>query len=384
MPQPPHEPPVGATNSMMAPEQMRALRRFVTYVAIIILLTLSVAPRSSLAAIHLGLTPASANARLQTGVYIPGGAQDTRLLDRFEALTGQPVGIVQWYQPWGANYAAGSAYQPQLDSQALWEVSERGGTPLITWEAWGTVNGSDPSRVETIPTGIYDNYIDSWAIGLRDFGRPVYVRLFHELNNQSYPWAYGHNGNSAADLIEAWRYVHDRFESHGATNVEWVWAPSTENRLVKFRDIYPGDDYVDWLGVDGYNGGSVYPEWWGGWVTPTEVFEHSFNSFAAINPHKPIMIVETSTVEQGGDKADWISELYLELPERFPQLHAILWFNAAWGERPQANWFVDSSSRSLKAYRDALEEIARQATNGYGTGPGGRRSPRMLDLISPF
>jgi hypothetical protein len=322
---------------------------------------------------------------ITTGVYIPGAAQDTERLGAFEALVGQPVGIVQWYQPWGADYSHGSAYQPQLDVRALQSVSERGATPLITWEAWGTVNGSDPSRVETIPTGVYDAYIDSWATGLRDFGRPVYLRLFHELNNQSYPWAYGNNGNSAADLIAAWRYVHDRFEAAGATNVEWVWAPSTENQLVPFRDIYPGDDYVDWLGVDGYNGGTIYPEWWGGWVTPIEVFAASMASFAAIDATKPVMIVETSTVEQGGSKADWIEELYVELPERFPQLRAILWFNAAWGPDDRANWLVDSSPASLAAYRSTLDQIAQQAPDsGYGSFTSPRHRDRLRDLASPF
>jgi beta-mannanase len=265
-------------------------------------------------------------------------------------MVGQPTGIVHWYQPWGADESRGAWYQPQLDTDALWSVAERGATPMITWEAWGTVNGSDPSQARTIPTGVYDSYIDGWALGLRDFGQPVYLRLFHELNNQSYPWAYGNNGNSAADLIAAWRYVHDRVEARGAANVEWVWAPSTENQLVTFQTLYPGDDYVDWLGVDGYNGGDIYPEWWGDWVSPMAVFELSLNKLAALDATKPIMIAETATVEQGGDKAAWITELYRELPRRFPQLRAIVWFNAPWGEDDRANWRVDSSAASLDAW----------------------------------
>ena len=57
----------------------------------------------------------------------------------------------------------------------------------------------------------------------------------------------------------------------------------------------------------------------GSTVTPMGVVEGSTYCWAAINFSKPIMIVETSTVEQDGSKADWIEELYLELPEHFPQ-----------------------------------------------------------------
>jgi hypothetical protein len=358
-----------------------AVRLVQTTIVLLLLVALLASPQASLGSGFFHRATVGASEPIATGVYIPGAAQDTRLLDAFESMTGQPTGIVQWYQPWGADFAVGSSYQPRLDSQALRAVAERGATPLITWEAWGTVNGANPSRVETIPTGVYDDYIDSWATGLRDFGGLVYLRLFHELNNQSYPWAYGNNGNSARDLIDAWRYVHDRFEATGATNVEWVWAPSTENQLVRFRDIYPGDAYVDWLGVDGYNGGDIYPDWWGGWVTPAEVFDLSLERFAELSPTKPIMIVEASTVEQGGDKADWIEELYLGLPERYPQLRAILWFNAAWGPDDRANWRIDSSRASRDAYRSALEQIAQQAIRDHGPV---RRQSKLHDLISPF
>lgn len=333
---------------------------------------------------------AAAPATITTGVYIPGAAQQTMILEAFEARTGQPTGIVHWYQPWGWDYANGSWFQPDVDPVALRAVAARGATPMITWEAWGIVNGSDPSRVRTIPTGVYDDYIDSWARGLRDFGQPVFLRLFHELNNQRYPWAYGNNGNTAADLIAAWRYVYGRFDAIGATNVVWVWSPSTESGLVTFAELYPGDDYVDWLGVDGYNGGDVYPDWWDGWASPETVFEDSLNSLAAINATKPIMIAEAASVEQGGSKADWIAELYLQIPKEFPHVRAILWFIAAWGEDERANWLIDSSDASLEAYREAMEQIAETAAMrirdrvafGSLSSPGHRAWLR--DLLSPF
>jgi hypothetical protein len=209
-------------------------------------------------------------------------------------MTGHRPAIIHWYQPWG--YTKGP-YQPVLDSVALEAVAARGATPMITWEAWGSVSGVDPSRLRNIPTGAFDDYIDRWAHELRAFRAPVYLRLFHEMNNPRYPWAYGQNGNSAQDLIAAWRHVHSRFVRAGATNVQWVWSPNTENDLVSFSDIYPGDAYVDWFGVDGYNGGRELD--WDGWRSPSDVFSRSFDAFRALSPTKPVMIAETSTVEGG-------------------------------------------------------------------------------------
>lgn len=287
------------------------------------------------------------------GAYIPGGAQDMTLLDSFEMMIGHRIAFVPWYQPWG--YSSGW-YSAPLDITALNAAAARGATPLITWEAWGPVNGHDPSHVANILSGQFDAYIDSWAYGLQAFGKPVYLRLFHEMNNQSYPWAYGTNGNSADDLINAWRYVHDRFARAGATNVRWVWSPNTENSLVTFSDLYPGDAYVDWFGVDGYNGGTALP--WGGWLTAQQVFERSYRSFQALNAGKPIMIAETSSVEQGGSKAQWITDLFATaLPQAFPNVHAIIWFDEDLAAKGQANWKVDSSATALQSFSASLDRL---------------------------
>lgn len=289
---------------------------------------------------------ALAFAPLNIGVYIPGAAQDVRLLDEFESQTGPGPQIVPWYQPWGFEKGW---YQSRLDTPALRAVAARGATPMITWEAWGTVNGQDPSRLKTILTGAFDSYIDSWASGLKEYGGPVYLRLFHEMNNPRYPWAVGQNGNTAQDQIDAWRYVYGRFQRAGATNVLWVWSPNTENDSVLYRDIYPGDAYVDWIGIDGYNGGAQLD--WGGWRTPQEVFGRSYRAVEAISPSKPVMIAETGTVEAGGSKAEWIQQLYQDLPAQFPRLRSIVWFHADFSDRGEADWRLSTSESAFMAFQ---------------------------------
>ncbi|MGI9146986.1 MAG: glycoside hydrolase family 26 protein [Chloroflexota bacterium] len=291
-------------------------------------------------------------APLTHGVYVPGGAQNAALLSAFEVQTGAPAGIVHWYQPWGASQDPW--YQPALDVEALRQVTAHGALPLITWEATGAVasaGGLDPSRVRTIVGGQFDTYVDEWARGLKAFGKPVYLRPFHEMNNPAYAWAYGQSDNTAADEVAAWRYVHDRFAHIGASNVVWVWSPNTENTQVALSELYPGDGYVDWLGVDGYNGGTQLS--WGGWLSPQQVFGRSYASLTALSPAKPIMIAETSSVEQGGSKADWIQELFRDLPAAFPNVRAIVWFQADTTARGEADWRAGTSQSALDAFRQS-------------------------------
>ncbi|MGH2362419.1 MAG: glycoside hydrolase family 26 protein [bacterium] len=283
------------------------------------------------------------------GVYSEGMAQDIQRYDDLCDLIGFAPGIVHWYQPWGE-----SGYsQTAVDNAALNNVSRRGAAPMITWEAWGAIGGDDPCVLRDIAAGRLDAHIDEWAQCLRDFGKPVFLRLFHEMNNPRYTWAVGQNGNTAGECIAAWRYIYDRFANAGAANVLWVWSPNAENDSIAFKDIYPGDDYVDWLGVDGYNGGSDLD--WGGWRSPLECFRRSLDAFASISSTKPVMISETSSVENGGDKAEWIRNLF-ELPRDYQSIKAIVWFHEDFSNKGEADWRIDTSEAALAAFRETAQD----------------------------
>src|SRR5258708_37924029 len=73
------------------------------------------------------------------------------------------------------------------DRVALDRAAAGGAIPMITWEAWGDIQGLEPSRLATIPTGAFDDYIIQWARRLKAFGRPVFLRPFHEMNNPPTP-----------------------------------------------------------------------------------------------------------------------------------------------------------------------------------------------------
>ena len=91
---------------------------------------------------------------------------------------------------------------------------------------------------------------------------PLLLRFAHEMNADWYPWdgvrasAPGtHDG--PARYVAAWRHVHAVFAAAGATNVRWVWSPNHRSiPAAAWNDAaryYPGDDVVDWIGVDGYD-----------------------------------------------------------------------------------------------------------------------------------
>lgn len=100
--------------------------------------------------------------------------------------------------------------------------------------------------------------------------------------------------------------MHDLFAAAGARNVRWVWSPATTGRVA---EAYPGDAYVDIVGVDGYNGGSDVVEM-GGWRSPQQLFGPTLAAVRGVVAGKPVWVNETGSSERGGDKARWVTSLF--------------------------------------------------------------------------
>jgi beta-mannanase len=149
------------------------------------------------------------------------------------------------------------------------------------------------------------------------------------MNGDWYGWSPGVNGNTAAEYVAMWRHVHALFASEGATAVEWVWSPNVSYPgSGPLLDTYPGDDVVDWIGIDGYN--------WGDdgaghrWQSFAGVFGPTYRELAAL-PGKPMMIAETASVEappgSARSKAGWIEAALGVEVRRFPRVRAVVWFD---------------------------------------------------------
>ncbi len=123
---------------------------------------------------------------------------------------------------------------------------------------------------------------------------------------------------------------------------------------VPFDKVYPGDAYVDWLGIDGYNWGTTQS--WSSWTGLAEVFRPSYGKLVNMTD-KPMMIAETASTELGGDKAAWIRQGFLDdVPFTFPRVRAIIRFD----ENKGTDWRVNSSLASLAAYSEVAASSSYQ------------------------
>ncbi len=267
---------------------------------------------------------------------------------------------------------------------------ERGLLPMLTWESRPIAAQNDVveepdyslPRILGDPAngvpGAFDDYLRQYARDIVATGLPLGIRLNHEMNGIWYPWSEttssggSLNGNRPGDYVAVWRHVHDIFEEEGANEfVIWTWAPNiinnlpSRNKTVEFlAALYPGDEYVDWIGISGY----LRPPYAS---NQQFTFDYSFGPTLAHLRQiadKPIILAEIGASENGGHKAAWVTDVMdaFTRPEN-SDLIGFAWFNLAvttisGGERVTNDWRIDSRADSLEAFKTG---IADPAANFY-------------------
>jgi beta-mannanase len=244
------------------------------------------------------------------------------------AKLGRDVPIHLTYYAWTDDWTEGVTHQ---DLQA-------GRIPLVNWELY------DGGDLAEIVAGDHDDMLAERAASAAALGEPFFLDLGAEMNGDWSPWSGAENGQSADLYVAMYRHVHDALES--AENVVWVWCPNvTDEPRASWNealDYYPGDDYVDWTCVDGYNWGDTGG---GGWQTFQEVFEDVYPKLASKG--KPIMIGEMASAESGGDKAEFIDGMLPALRDEFPLIKALVWFDV----NKETDWRVSSSPAAEAAFK---------------------------------
>jgi beta-mannanase len=255
------------------------------------------------------------------------------------------------------SYYQSFALDRDFDASGASAVRARGSVPMITWEPWDPSSGSasQPAySLAAIGSGAYDAYVTRWASEIKAWGQPLYLRFAHEMNGDWYPWAAGVNGNTPAQYVAAWRHVHDLFVRAGATNVTWVWTPNVSLGRAPMAQLYPGDAYVDWVGLDGYNRGTTQ-SWGSTWQSFDQVFGSSLAELRAVSS-RPIIIGETASTETGGNKAAWIQQFFASLAAS-PDIKAFVWFNL----NKETDWRIESSSGARAAFASGVADARYKA-----------------------
>ncbi|WP_239234354.1 glycoside hydrolase family 26 protein [Candidatus Nitrotoga sp. BS] len=242
--------------------------------------------------------------------------------------------IVMYFQPWRTANGSCSTFNeyPYLPRN----VADTGAIPMITWEphqdGLGLGNATEFSYARIL-SGAHDECINQTAMEVRTFGSPVMIRFAHEMNGQSNTWTGIINGNNPAGYVQVFRKIVDMFKAAGATNARFLWSPDHASPPEvaapsnEIRNYYPGDGYVDLIGVSGYNWGKD-PLRGGGWVSGEQIFQNFIQTMVRTYPGKAIMVTEIGSVPSYGvnSRSQWYTDTIRYLYNR-PEVKGLVWFN---------------------------------------------------------
>jgi hypothetical protein len=174
-------------------------------------------------------------------------------------------------------YEAFSSLQP-LPTDLLRAADAAGVIPEITWEPWDPDHGVNQPlySLAQIAGGRYDAYIAQWARAAAAYPGRLLLRFAHEMNGTWYPWAVGMAGSTPDDYVAAYRRVRRIFDDAGAKRVQWVWSPNVilGGNTDVIRRSFPGEQFVDVIGIDGYNWGTDSGHHW---QQPADLFGATLN-----------------------------------------------------------------------------------------------------------
>lgn len=267
-----------------------------------------------------------------TGAFVNGPEN----LSNFQQKIGKKLAVVLWYIHWLDPF-------PNKEADIVYA---NGSVPLITWEPWIT---HKLGALDAIATGCYEDYVKRFIQAAKDWGKPIFLRFAHEMNGNWYPWSGVRIGRDK--YIACYRYVKDIFDTQGVVNVKWVFSVNWEDvpkEKNNFLLYYPGDNYVAYVGIDGYNWGTTKA--WSRWMTFRGIFARRYKEI--INDiHKPVIITEFGSASKGGDKAVWIRDAMAEI-KRMREIKAFVLFNVD----KETDWRFPASSRAGRELKKVLAD----------------------------
>lgn len=291
----------------------------------------------------------------------------TERIEEFEYLSGKPVAWVYFSDNWFDGI--------KFPMEKAEEIQKAGSIPFIRMMPRSDFISYAPDPAYTmqdIIEGKYDEELTQYAKDAVSYGAPLIIEFGTEVNGNWFSWNGEYNGGGETSgygdtlypdgperFRDAYRHIIDIFRNEGADNITWAYhvnsGSAPKENWNNMASYYPGDDYIDWIGVSIY--GAQVPGT--KWVSFTALMDIAYKEMSQVSEDKPLAVFEFGVIEDpaNGNKDEWISEALESVSSgRYPRIKAISYWHAAWenGSGGISNMRIDTSNESLNAYRRGI------------------------------
>lgn len=274
------------------------------------------------------------------GYAVEGYPITAEKIEELKNDTGLFPGLLAFYLQWPL-----SPNSFEISVRSFEEIWKAGSVPCLTWEPMYYREGKEVMiPYEEILNGSYDDYITAFATALKGWGKPCILRFAHEMNLDRYHWGttleeFG--PDSPQIYIEIFQHVVGQFRKKGVKNVLWAFCPNAvsvpgSTAWNKPKNYYPGDQYVDLLGMDGYNCISAEKDQECPLRSFEQIFAPLYQELKKIAPKKPILVFETASINREETRLPWIMDAIPVIKKW--RLKGVIWFQA----NKEQDWRINS------------------------------------------
>jgi len=250
------------------------------------------------------------------GIFDPSTHYELTYVEDIENTTGINLDIILEYYDLG--------YLPRVDKMK--EISDSGRILELTYQIseYGTFNAD---ALYEVLDGQHDDTINDLIQRIKELDEPVLFRPNNEMNGDWGCYNAMYTRKDAEVYTAFWRWLHDRFETEGVENVIWVWNPNWGDfpnaQWNSYLNYFPGEEYVDVVGLTGYNTGTYYEA--ETWRSFSEIYNPMIDEYNAHFENFPYMITEFGSSSTGGNKGMWIQTVFNEIENL--DIKAAVWWN---------------------------------------------------------
>ncbi|MBD3419258.1 MAG: hypothetical protein GF398_03980 [Chitinivibrionales bacterium] len=236
------------------------------------------------------------------------------------------------------------SYQRIFPAKAVSACHERNLVPVISLELCNWFKRKS-NLLDEINAGTFDRYFRAWGDQARAHSDTIILRFGFEMNGDWFAW-----GEQPDAFRQAWIRAHKLISQYRDDTIVWMFSPNvlwSDRTFAKdILPYYPGDAYVDCIGLDGYNFGEKYSAYHN-WMSYRQVFEKTISAVTAFG--KPICISEIGCVNDDR-KAAWLADFLVRVSND-QRISAFIYFNYDKSSEQEPNWRLDSDEQSLAVFR---------------------------------
>ena len=302
-----------------------------------------------------------------------GGTEDivtTKRLTDFEQLIGKKPMWAYFSQNW----YNGIVYP----KEAIHIINQKGIIPFVRLMPRSNSNQYEKEpkfTMQNIIDGKFDKELEEWAKDAKKDNIPLLIDFAVEANGDWFSWSGIYNGRDKKDgygdknyfdgaerYRDAYRHIIDIFRDENVKHITWFFHAdiysNPDKKWNRAKLYYPGDDYIDWIGVSLYGAQNPKENYWDSF---SQILEERYKSIKEISTKKPIALLEFGVTDNHpmGNKSEWLEDAFETiLGGKYIGFKAISYWHETWEEEDGvfSTLRIDSSQESLGVFKKYISD----------------------------